>query len=246
MLKQRGFTLIELLVVIAIIALLMAILIPALSSAKKQAKTAICLANLREWGLIWQMYTEDNDGYFVMQTYWYNETREYYKNDKIRFCPTATKSVREGAHHPFAAWDQEFFSEDPDYKGSYGINCWVTQSTAGGRAEENLWKTCNVKGAVYIPMFLDCALYENVCPYHSDTPPEYDGDVYQSGNTDEIRRACINRHHEHINGAFLDFSARKIGLKELWEFRWHRNWNRHNSPPPVWPVWMKHMKDYAY
>lgn len=101
--RPKGFTLRELLVLIAIIALLRAILIPALSIAKKQAKTAICLANLREWGLLWQMYTEDHDGYFVMQTYWYNKTREYYKNDKICFCPTAIKTVREGGHEPFAA-----------------------------------------------------------------------------------------------------------------------------------------------
>ena len=60
--KPRGFTLIELLVVIAIIALLMAILMPALNAAKKQATMARCLTNHRSLTAGWIMYTDDNDG----------------------------------------------------------------------------------------------------------------------------------------------------------------------------------------
>ena len=56
-----GFTLIELLVVIAIIALLTAILIPALSIAKQQAGSSVCLMNEKQLVLAWMMYAEDND-----------------------------------------------------------------------------------------------------------------------------------------------------------------------------------------
>ena len=56
----NGFTLIELLVVIAIIALLMAILIPALNRAREQGKRAVCLNNLRELMLAWILYADDN------------------------------------------------------------------------------------------------------------------------------------------------------------------------------------------
>ena len=63
--KARGFTLIELLVVIAIIALLMAILIPALSAAKKQATGAVCLTNHKNLLIAWKMYADDNDGWLV-------------------------------------------------------------------------------------------------------------------------------------------------------------------------------------
>ena len=62
--KSRGFTLIELLVVIAIIALLMAILMPALQRVRRQAKDAICRSHLRQWGLMFAMYTQENEGYF--------------------------------------------------------------------------------------------------------------------------------------------------------------------------------------
>jgi prepilin-type N-terminal cleavage/methylation domain-containing protein len=57
----RGFTLIELLVVIAVIALLMAILLPALNKAKKQGQAARCLSNLKQIGLAMHMYAEDNE-----------------------------------------------------------------------------------------------------------------------------------------------------------------------------------------
>ena len=57
--KRNGFTLIELLVVIAIIALLMAILMPALNKAKEQARVVTCQSNLKQWALICQMYAND-------------------------------------------------------------------------------------------------------------------------------------------------------------------------------------------
>ena len=54
----KAFTLIELLVVIAIIALLLAILMPALSMAKKKASTAVCLVNTKNLSLAWYMYAQ--------------------------------------------------------------------------------------------------------------------------------------------------------------------------------------------
>ncbi len=63
--KSKAFTLIELLVVIAIIAMLLAVLAPALKIAKEQAKTSFCLSNVRQLATAWHAYTVDNDDRLV-------------------------------------------------------------------------------------------------------------------------------------------------------------------------------------
>lgn len=74
---QTGFTLIELLVVISIIALLIAILLPALGNARKAARNVQCQTNIRFLALASVMYTNDFHGYLSSHSSWWNYLRPY-------------------------------------------------------------------------------------------------------------------------------------------------------------------------
>ena len=99
--RRRGFTLIELLVVIAVIALLMSILIPAMQLVRKQTKSLICQSNLRQWGVMFMLYADDHDGYFMRghdspggtgDDDWVAALQGYIGGEKSFYlCPLATK-----------------------------------------------------------------------------------------------------------------------------------------------------------
>ncbi|HUT46564.1 MAG TPA: prepilin-type N-terminal cleavage/methylation domain-containing protein [Sedimentisphaerales bacterium] len=276
--RTRGFTLIELLVVIAIIALLMSILMPALQRVKLQAKSVACISKLKQWGLFFSMYAEDNDSRFMLgfsnrptANRWVYALRDYYKwDDEFTCCPNATKpwvdeygvnSNAEGSEVGVTmAWgytrdDHWYWQGEPaQMKGSYGINGWVVNPDPGEEPHPErgtpdfFWRGPSVAGAGYVPLFMEGMRY-NGMPLHNDTPPTVSGEDWN--DYAQMGRFCLDRHDGFAGCLLMDFSARKVGLKELWTLKWHREYKQAGPytigggvQPTDWPDWMRKFKDY--
>ncbi len=267
--RRRGFTLIELLVVIAIIALLMAILMPALNRVKGQAQKVSCQARLKQWALLFKLYTDDYDGYFnnrdVSGGRWMTALQTYYKDDaKMLLCPTATRLMQN-----FSDWGTYKAAPLDSYIFSYGINSWTNSVTQdrGARLVEWFWKNVQNNTTVIpdtrepagrpvstnkIPVFGDSTWYD-AWPRHIDEPSSH-MDAFGIGNkgtSGEMNHFCIDRHNGFINLLFMDWSARDVGLKELWTLKWHRAyvttgpWTKAGGVlPSDWPRWLRRYKDY--
>jgi prepilin-type N-terminal cleavage/methylation domain-containing protein/prepilin-type processing-associated H-X9-DG protein len=272
MTKRPGFTLIELLVVIAIIALLTSILMPALRKVREQGKMIRCLGNCKQWNLEAAMFTESNSGKFWDSDpgtpgCWFPR----YMDDRIKdwkrngtwLCPSGTKPVQlaDGTVTPnlniYNAWG--IFTGDwlglNGICGSYGINgyCLIPQGPSpattyyGGVAVSEGYKATDAKGAGNIPWWIE-ALRFDMWPMPTEKPADNEFAAW-AGN--EIARCCINRHQGHVNTAFLDWSARKIGLKEVYTLQWYRSFNTRGPWTRAggvrdedWPDWIRPFKDY--
>ena len=240
--KSKAFTLIELLVVISIVALLLSILMPSLTMVKKQAAAVICASHLREWGLAYNLYTNDNDGKFADPAWGNNVAnsftevlRDYYDDlDAIRLCPLAkkkpTRPFWNAAGIPgltFEPWYIDpvtvgWMNDEDCGLGSYGENFFIRDAKEGDTfGEEYYWHRPDVSNAKEAPMFCE-AKWQNFGPYDSDVLPTRDDYSDSTAKWTYADAAMMRRHKKGINVVFLDWSVRYVECEALWDLRWNR------------------------
>jgi len=276
---RTAFTLIELLVVIGIVALLMAIFLPALQRVRSQAKAVACQARLRQWGVTLAMLAHDDDGRLPISAglftgagaswseFRIGNTDINLYHSKFIFCPMATRlELRPDRQLPIeareatyvggksTAWCTRITFLDPsspavEVSGSYGFNGRHISMHGLDRRVHTLDKYPG-SARNNVPILLDCAR-ECSFPWDNEHPPAYEDDISSGPTSPNMKYFCVNRHSGAVNGLFLDWSVRKVGLKELWTLKWRSEFDTANAwtkaggvQPEDWPQWMRRFHDY--
>ncbi len=206
-------------------------------------------------------------------------SQQDWKVNKTWFCPTAKtpvwneQGVRKQSLYIYDTWGIEkpsttnapasmtyggktYTLNANGINGAYGLNGFTIAIPKNGThegglpASEGYRDMYNVKNANNIPVFLD-ALRFDFWPQASQSPAMNQYDFWTPGVQYNMARVCINRHRGFTSSSFLDWSVRKVGLKELYTLRWHRSFDV-TGPWTIaggvrdqdWPEWIRPFKDY--
>ena len=204
--RKKGFTLIELLVVIAIMAVLAAMLLPALSQARERARRTTCMNNLRQFAMAYEMYADDWHENFPVNQFalFGNETVKtiypyYINSNQVFWCPSA---LNRGLPKPDGAITQTYDLDSEgnpdvgrtwqDYRNHwYASYAFVFGLTTGNHSPNP------------VPMISDRGIY-------------YTGDLTNYSNLyDSGCNPLTGNHNSGINVLYLDGSVRWVNLTDI-------------------------------
>lgn len=150
----------------------------------------------------------------------------------------------------FSAW--QIKEPGPPFLCSYGFNGWLIDfqlrpfRRPTTRPQPRGLNVFSLTERYKFPLLLDC-MGPAFRPSENERPPSHRSALAVS----QMAPFCMDRHDGHTNSLFLDWSVRKVGLKELWTLKWHcyfdtaGPWTTAGGVQPTdWPEWMRTLTDY--
>jgi prepilin-type processing-associated H-X9-DG protein/prepilin-type N-terminal cleavage/methylation domain-containing protein len=217
--NRRAFTLVELLVVVAIIALLIGIMLPALSRARDVARATVCLANVRNTGLAIQMYANEHGSHYPpsscglhgnpAETWWINALQPYASTRLLYRCPCDKAET-------FMDW------ADPPPIAQWGNYRWASYSTNSRFDFEQF----NRLDAVPHPMdtIYACETPESVIGADHVHPELW---FNATAPTNDVAH---DRHLGKANYLFADGHVDQLTLEDTWKPGARNLWNPKKAP----------------
>ena len=203
--------------------------------------------------------------------HWMFVKKDYFSEClNLLICPSASKIEESGQNNGFikgsscTAWVARnrwlnMTKYPSEVAGSYALNTSIINYNMRDKRnylarKKYYWPDCFAKNPGKIPVMLDSTIPSLRVLDNKLYPPRFADDTAVLNPmvcNGTIKYSCIDRHNGGINSLFMDWSVRKVGLKELWTLKWSPGFNTANQWTTAgkvkaedWPPWLRKYKEY--